>query len=786
MRLERLALGGFSAAFPNVVDLDLRDIPPGLIAVVGPNGAGKTTLLEVTPAAIFRRLPARDGADPVHYATGRESFLDLTYAIDGVGVFRSRLNLDGPKRQTDAVLETILTDGTHAPLNDGKRSTYDAAIAVRFSSFDLFINSSFAAQGRGDEFTRRKPSQRKDLFVEFLALQHYAAMAAAASGAADLIADARLRLTVRLEQLARECDQRLVDELDRLAHQLQIDGGAAECRQRELTAEIADLEQRSAVLRDQVAAYAAAQLAVRTAETELETRRGDLTRVTRQQETVRAEATREDLALAHGHDRQRAEVEGLIENNRRLLANAVQVQAAVTAVDEAQAALDRLRDLEAARRQDVEALDRADRVLQGQLTGLQRLGLELKRAEDDSALLHTVPCGGAGTYAQCQFLRNATAAEAKIPALQREYRSVEDVQAQLEANRATLAAARETLAAVTGEILTHRQTLSAHHQAAALRDKLAAADARIEELTARRDQLLQQVEAQRHGLTQRTEARLAELRTEEQTLARQVDHAAQDLDDARRRLTDTASGNAAAVSLQAELTSRRLEWDRMTAAIARVASGRQELERRRQVVGAARDRQAHLRDCVARVEQELVEWRDLAKALGKGGLPDLEIDAAGPTISALTNDLLLSCFGPRFSVELVTQVLKADGSGMKDEFTVRVFDNDAGGGWRDLAELSGGEKTIVQEALMSAIALYVNERSPLPIHTLFRDETGAALDAENAVRYVQMLRRVRERGGLHHIFFISHNPAAAALADVQIQVGDGTARLVYPPFAEAA
>jgi exonuclease SbcC len=71
-----------------------------------------------------------------------------------------------------------------------------------------------------------------------------------------------------------------------------------------------------------------------------------------------------------------------------------------------------------------------------------------------------------------------------------------------------------------------------------------------------------------------------------------------------------------------------------------------------------------------------LEWRDLAKALGKGGLPDLEIDAAGPTISAPTNALLLACFGPRFSIELVTQVEKADGSGMKDEFTVRVIDNE--------------------------------------------------------------------------------------------------------------
>jgi hypothetical protein len=80
---------------------------------------------------------------------------------------------------------------------------------------------------------------------------------------------------------------------------------------------------------------------------------------------------------------------------------------------------------------------------------------------------------------------------------------------------------------------------------------------------------------------------------------------------------------------------------------------------------------------------------------------------------------------------------------------------------------------------MCAIALYVNERSPMPIRTLWRDETGAALDPVNAIAYVQMLRKVLELGHFHHVFFISHNAAAAALADTQIRVGGGTAVIVH-------
>jgi ABC-type siderophore export system fused ATPase/permease subunit len=78
---------------------------------------------------------------------------------------------------------------------------------------------------------------------------------------------------------------------------------------------------------------------------------------------------------------------------------------------------------------------------------------------------------------------------------------------------------------------------------------------------------------------------------------------------------------------------------------------------------------------------------------------------------------------------------------------------------------------------MCAIALYVNERSPMPIRTLWRDETGAALDpVPTRSHYVHMLRKVRELGGFHHVFFITHNPRPRRSADTQIQVGGGTAR----------
>jgi exonuclease SbcC len=120
---------------------------------------------------------------------------------------------------------------------------------------------------------------------------------------------------------------------------------------------------------------------------------------------------------------------------------------------------------------------------------------------------------------------------------------------------------------------------------------------------------------------------------------------------------------------------------------------------------------------------------------------------------------------------------------MKDDFSIRVLDNQRGGESRDIADLSGGEQVIVAEALSNAICIYVNTRSAMPVRTCWRDETTGALDPENAARYLAMLRKVQVLGGFHHIVFISHNADAAAQADAQIQVHDGTATIVCPPYA---
>lgn len=781
MKIERLRLKGFSPAFPGAVDLEVGSIGSGLVAIAGGNGAGKTTLLESIPGAIYRQMPSNDGADPVTYATERTSYLDHVFTFDQVGTFRARVNLDGPKRQSDALLEQISTAGS-LPLNDGKRSTYDEAIRTRFPSFDLFVNSSFAAQGRGDEFTRRKPSQRKDLFAEFLGQQRYAEMARSAVGAASIAEAAHIRLSSRVDVLERETGPLVVEELERRAAAL-LQASVLEQEKRDaLAPRFVELEDRLALLADQVSANAAADQRVRQHQNELARRNDDVVVLNQQHANAADAYEAENVKIWATTEAKIAAVASKIHDNTQIQEQGPAIRKAVEQTRKLEGQLVHARDRQAATAESWNVITLGLASAEHAVQKYTKPTLELERARTDAGLLAKVPCHGAGEYAACQLLVNATAAAARVLELEALVAGMTDaIRARdlaLERREFVIETTREASARVKlleGEIAKH-QAVAKYERA------LAESTVRVEHLEQERIQYQREGELAAADARDRLAVRLAELDAQVDQARERVDAVAVELARAIADSEATRSGNAAAAALALELAgARKAHLDAATAA-AKATSARDYVLANLQDIAQRATELEVLRARRIAVAYERMEWLRLVEAFSKGGLPDLEIDAAGPTISAMANHLLLSCFGARFSIELVTQVAKADGGGMKDNFTVLVTDNDAAAPARDIRAFSGGERTILQEALMCAIAIYVNDRAAMPIRTLWRDETGAALDPVNAIRYVEMLRKVLELGGFHQVFYISHNPNAAALADAQIQVGDGEARIVLPPY----
>jgi DNA repair protein SbcC/Rad50 len=169
-----------------------------------------------------------------------------------------------------------------------------------------------------------------------------------------------------------------------------------------------------------------------------------------------------------------------------------------------------------------------------------------------------------------------------------------------------------------------------------------------------------------------------------------------------------------------------------------------------------------------RIEGELGWWNLLSKALGNDGVIALCVDDAGPELARLTNELLLACYGPRFTVSIRTQVETVKKE-LREGFDVVVFDADTGQA-KSVAVMSGGERIWINEALTRAIALYLARSSGRRYETLFCDEADGALDSERKRMFMQMKREVLRLGGYGREYFVSQTLELTQMADVVIDL----------------
>jgi exonuclease SbcC len=812
MRLDRLEIAGFMR-FREPAVLDLREMPPGLIAILGGNGEGKTRLLDGPLAGLYgpgaqnNGFPSRPGP-LVSYATTRDAYIETLWDIEGVGTYRSRVNVDGTRRESDAVLEQILPDGTHRPLNEnGLVKTYRDAVARVFPSRRQVLASAFAAQNREGGFAALDQKGRLDLFTEMLDLRHLEDMGATAKRCAAACEKAVTALTTTIAALERDAseDQLTVARAAEAAARIALQ--AEEWRGPALVAAAAETEQRRAAAAAEVERQAVAGAAAEAVERMVQGFEHGLAQLDRTEQQVTDTAARDRLEAQDRRDAVRVALEKRrlatesrldalrkdrmerIRGNAHLYANADKVRAAAAAVatanETAAAAADQERLL-------LQTLDGQRAILdtaRAEWRAATKAQDLLAVAEQQTAVIATVPFGDRCAEAQCQFLTLATAAQETIPALRLTAATVPacaarvegleaeqgDTERQLAATRAELAAARQILADDTwakyAADLGHIEERIEQYKA-----EIATAESEAEQADADRvtEQALAEVAlaAALAGIQARLDAHLTRIATDRVTTRRQLQDAQADLQAAQaaRAATITArealaTATAAARAAQDALARHGLDEARLDAAWTVAARGVAQVE-------AARARLAGLAERQRAAEDEWLVWRLLTQALGRDGLPKLEIDAAGPTISQLVGDLLAVGYGARFAVELTTQVERADKKGLKDEFAIRIFDN-AYGGERDLSDLSGGERVVVEEALRAGILLFHNARQRRPIRTCWRDETTGALDPENVPRYVAMLRRMHALGGFRHTLFVTHSEAAAELADTVIRVAHG-------------
>ena len=458
--------------------------------------------------------------------------------------------------------------------------------------------------------------------------------------------------------------------------------------------------------------------------------------------------------------------------------------------------------------------------------GKDRATTALEQAKRSAELLDGVPCGGGfglfGTHERgpvdcgsCRFLADARSAQAHIEGYQDDLHRAEEAVAETEADAASLAELEVKLIGQRAEVDTLTRSV-----AALTRDEAQAVQVRgtirsLEEALADEGRLTVSLAEDRARVGELatdvadTRAKVAALATEgatAQAAKASLTGADQALRTAEaevarlpllRATRDTARTRMA--ELQADLAELvipppaealaeevRTVGDEQAGVDARHASASRAAREARTASDRLHGRLDALGDLTAR-EAALTERRravSLRRAgfvlceqgFGQAGIQALEIDAAGPEVSTIANQLLTSAFGGRFTLQLRTVQEAGRGKVQKEVFDIVVLDGESGGA-RQHAALSGGEQVLVDEALKLALAIFNSRRAGAPFETLFRDEADGALSEEAAARYPEMLRKAVDLGGFRNVYFITHRQTCAEQADARIVVSGGQARL---------
>lgn len=181
----------------------------------GRNGQGKSALLDAITWALWGEARKSSGShkpdDELIRIGTREMEVELVFDLEGerYRVVRSYSRSATGKTSRGQLELHVYEPGSdsYRPLTAASmRETQERLDGLLGLDYDTFINSAFLLQGRSDEFTKKKPSERKEILGRILNLGRYARLA-------DLARDR--------ERMAKERVDLAEHEIDRLKKALE-------------------------------------------------------------------------------------------------------------------------------------------------------------------------------------------------------------------------------------------------------------------------------------------------------------------------------------------------------------------------------------------------------------------------------------------------------------------------------------------------------------------------------------------------------------------------------------
>ena len=144
--------------------------------ICGDNGNGKSALIDAMTWALWGRTRARSDDDLIHSGeTEMEVEFDFSVAEQLYRIIRkhSKPRQRGRSGRTILEFQIATGDGFRPITGNSVAQTQQKIINVLHMDYDTFRNSAYLRQGRADEFTLKKATERKQVLADILGLSFY-------------------------------------------------------------------------------------------------------------------------------------------------------------------------------------------------------------------------------------------------------------------------------------------------------------------------------------------------------------------------------------------------------------------------------------------------------------------------------------------------------------------------------------------------------------------------------------------------------------------------------------
>lgn len=319
----KLSVRNFLCYREDVPTLDLQGIH--VACLCGPNGHGKSALLDALTWCLWGQARTGSRNHDALIAHGEtECRVELDFEAQGQAHRAIRRRRRTGQGRTEVDLFVLDDGGEPRPITGNTVRETNARIRRLVGmDYDTFVNTAFLLQGRSDEFTRKNPTDRKEVLSSILGLDLYELLQSSARGQRSQWQDTVARTDGALHQTQASLDaipdpsEPLSEIADRLANlestisdataKVERNNAVAEqlrARQREVHTTEQRIENLRADLLQADAAMVVIQQRIGRAQASIQ-RADDIRYGAKKLETARAELDRLESARRE-HDRLQA------------------------------------------------------------------------------------------------------------------------------------------------------------------------------------------------------------------------------------------------------------------------------------------------------------------------------------------------------------------------------------------------------------------------------------------------------------------------------------------------